>query len=361
MTAPTSRRQLTTGQWNRTLLHRQHLLERADEDAIDVLDRCVGLQAQEPRAPFFALASRVADFDPGELDALLTDREVVRMALLRSTIFLIDAEDARWIRPVAQPLLDTEVAIHERRLTSAVATDILADAAELLSGTALSGAELGRALASGHPDNDPSTMVSVVRCGLPLVQVPPRGLWRGSAAPTYQLFDDWVGPGEPAVVGDEARKDLIRLYLRGFGPATVKGIQSWAGLTRLGPLVAEMESDWELTELAGPDGERLFDLEGLDIIDAGTPAPVRLLAPFDNVLVAQTDRRRIADDDRYRSLATPNGRSPGFVLVDGRLAGSWLLDGGRVVVDMMAEPTRRQRSELTAEVERLQAFCDIER
>ncbi|NED62875.1 winged helix DNA-binding domain-containing protein, partial [Streptomyces sp. SID10244] len=78
--------------------------------------RCVGLQAQDPTAPFFGLWSRIDDFDPVELDGLLTDREVVRMALLRSTVFLIDAEDARWIRPIAQPLLDTEVAIHERRL-----------------------------------------------------------------------------------------------------------------------------------------------------------------------------------------------------------------------------------------------------
>ncbi|AZG46901.1 winged helix DNA-binding domain-containing protein [Gordonia insulae] len=349
---------ITTGQWNRTLLHRQHLLTRVDEDAIEVLDRCVGLQAQEPKAPFFGLWSRIKDFDPTELDELLTDREVVRIALLRSTIFLIDAEDARWLRPIAQPTLDTEVAIHERRLRGTRAHDVLAEATELLSGQAMSGAALGRELAQRHPDDIPSTLVAVARCGLPLVQIPPRGLWQGSAAPTYQLFDDWIGPGAPAVTGDEARKDLIRLYLRGFGPATVKGIQSWCGLTRLTSLVEEMESDWELVAMEGPAGEKLFDLDGLDIIDGDTPAPLRLIAPFDNVIVAQADRRRVADDDRYRSTITVNGRSPGFILVDGRLAGTWRLDHGRVVTDMMTDLASGDRRDLDSEVQRLQQFCD---
>ena len=89
-------------QWNRTLLQRQHLLERVDEDVLDVLDRCVGLQSQDPKVAFFGLWSRIADFDPADLDELMTGREVVRMALLRSTVFLMDAEDARWVRPLAQ-------------------------------------------------------------------------------------------------------------------------------------------------------------------------------------------------------------------------------------------------------------------
>lgn len=350
--------QITTGQWNRTLLHRQHLLQRVAEDAIEVLDRCVGLQAQDPRAPFFGFASRIADFVPQELDELLTGREVVRMAMLRSTIFLMDAEDARWVRPLVQPTLDAELATHARRLVGVRTAEVAADAAELLAGRSLSASELARALHDRHPETTPSNLVAVARCVLPLVQVPPRGLWRGSAAPTYQLFDDWAGVGEPAVTGDEACRDLIRLYLRGFGPSTVQGIQRWCGLTRLTPVVEKMEADWELVEMCGPDGERLFDLEGLDIIAADRPAPVRLLAPYDNVLVAQADRRRIADEDRVRRLRTPNGRSPGFVLIDGWLAGSWQIDDGRVGVDLMVEPTTDQSADLEVEVQLLQHFID---
>ena len=82
-----------------------------------------------------------------------------------------------------------------------------------------------RELAQRFPDEVPATLTRVVRCALALVQVPPRGLWSGSGKPTYSLFDDWAGPGEPALTGDDARAELVRLYLRGFGPATVAAIQ----------------------------------------------------------------------------------------------------------------------------------------
>ncbi|NMO04380.1 winged helix DNA-binding domain-containing protein [Gordonia sp. TBRC 11910] len=353
---------ISLGQWNRTLLHRQHLLTRIDDDAIEVIDRCVGLQSQDPRAAHYGLASRIVDYRPAELDGLLDSAEVVRMASLRSTVFLSDAEDARWIRALAQPRLDYEVeTAHRRRLTAADPTDIAAQAAEELAGQELSVRELGARLQKRWPDEPASTLSAVARCLLPLVQVPPRGLWAcGGGGPLrYQLFDDWVGPGDPAITGEEAVRDLIRLYLRGFGPATVKGVQTWAAMTGLKPHLEAMLADWELIAYVGPNGERLYDLDGLEIVDADRPAPARLVAPFDNVVAVQADRARIADPEVYRRTLTPNGRSPGFVLVDGRLAGIWSVpDGERVVVDYLTEVTQANGRDVDGEVTRLEALLN---
>lgn len=350
-------RPITLRQWNRTLLARQHLLDRVDEDAIEVLDRCVGMQSQDPRAAFFGLWSRVEGFEPSELDGLLTEREVVRIALLRSTVFLVDAEDARWIRPLAEPILRRELTeAHAPRLVGANPSQVLADAAELLTGRELGGADLGKQLAVRHPGENPATLTGIARCGLPLVQVPPRGLWRGRGTPTYRLFDEWVGPGEPAVSGDDARADLIRLYLRGFGPATVKAIQTWAGITRLGPLIEKLEADWELVRLTGPHGETLYDLDGLGLADPDAPAPARLVAPFDHVIGVSADRVRVADPELFRRTVTRNGRSPGFVFADGFLAGTWHLDGDDVRIEMLREITRAEQREVDAEVDRLREF-----
>ncbi len=174
--------EITLGQWNRTLLSRQHLLSRVDEDAVEVLDRCVGLQSQDPRAAFYGLWSRVADFDPAELDGLMLEREVVRMASLRSTVFLMDSEDARWVRPLAQAAMEGEVrSNHLRRLVDAVPDGIADHAEELLVDTALTARELGQKLAERWPNDSPSTLTAVARCMLSLVQVPPRGLWNGHA------------------------------------------------------------------------------------------------------------------------------------------------------------------------------------
>ena len=202
-------------QWNRTLLQRQHLLTRVAEDAIEVLDRCVGLQSQDPRAAFFGLWSRIADFDPLELDDLLTDREVVRMTLLRATIFLIDAEDARWIRPLAEPTLRRGLTdIHAQRLVDADPTQVVRSAAEILAGRELAVADLGSELVARHPAEDASTLTAIARCGLPLVQVPPRGLWRGLGAPTYRLFDEWAGPGVPV--------KAVKWLLMKHGPLVIR-------------------------------------------------------------------------------------------------------------------------------------------
>ncbi len=341
--------------WNRTLLSRQHLLTRVYEDAVEVIDRCVGLQSQDPRAAFYGLASRIADFDPNELDVLMLEREVVRMALLRGTVFLMDSQDARWVRPLAQTALEAEVRTHHLpKLIDAVPSDIAAHARDLLADAELSARALGVALARRWRDDAPSTLTAVARCTVPMVQVPPRGLWHGHATTTYRLFDEWVGSGEPAVVGDEARKDLIRLYLRGFGPATVTGIQTWSGLTRLRPLVEAMESDWELNRLCGPGGEELFDLDGLDIVGGGEPAPAVLVAPFDNVVTAQANRRRIVDDDVYARVVSPNGVLPGLGLVDGRVAATWSTDAGGVVdFEALTLLSTADTRALAAEAERL--------
>ncbi|MFT4043800.1 MAG: winged helix DNA-binding domain-containing protein [Gordonia sp. (in: high G+C Gram-positive bacteria)] len=347
---------VSAAQWNRTLLARQYLLERADEDAIEVIDRLVGLHSQNPSNAFFALWSRIEGFTPGELDDLLIGREVVRIELLRNTIFLIDGLDARWIRPLAQATIDAEAQVWRRRLNNADPAAVIADAAELLADGPLGDIELGGQLLLRHPGENPTTLMMLARYGLALVQVPPHGLWAGSTTPTYRLLDDWIGAGEPELVGDAAREELIRLYLRGYGPATLNAIEAWSGLSGLAPLVEKMERDWELIRLDGPGGRELFDLDGLGLAHPDTPAPVRLLAPDDHVIVAQGDGDRIAAAD-FRRTATANGRSPGFVLVDGRLAGRWrIMPSGAVDTELFARLSGTHRDQLDSELDRLARF-----
>lgn len=349
---------ITVEQWNRTLLARQHLLERIDEDVIEVLDRCVGLQAQDPRPPFIGLWSRIEGFDPAEYDDLLTEREIVRSVVLRGTLLVMDAVDARWMRALAQDRIAAITASNHKLPHGIDAREVVDAGREALSGTAIPARVLRDLLAQRWPSAPAADLMAVVRSGLHLVQVPPRGTWSGAGDPTLALLDDWIGPGEPVVADDEARRDLIRMYLRGFGPASIAGIQTWAGVAGLGGLVRAMEADWELARIDGPNGEELYDLEGLSIADGDEPAPVRLIAPFDHILVAQAaaDRIRIADPDLFAKTVTPNGRSPGFVLVDGRLGGTWKADGERIVVDYFIEPTPAQRREADEEAQRLAAF-----
>ena len=75
-------------------------------------------------------------------------------------------------------------------------------------------------------------------------------------------------------------------------------------------------------------GQTLYDIPDAPRPDADTPAPVRLVAPFDNVLLSHADRTRvISDEHRKRLFAGKNGVFPGTVLVDGFVAGTWELVG----------------------------------
>jgi len=350
---------ITLEQWNRTLLERQHLLERVDEDVVEVVDRIVGLQSQDPQAAFYGLACRVEGFDPADVDELLTERELVRITLQRGTVFLADGLDARWIRELMQPTLSSAVETnHGRRLVDVTSDEVTDHARDRLADGPLSAAALRASLAERWPDEPASDMAAVARLRLPVVQTPPRGLWKRSGGPTYALLDDWIGEGEPAVTGDEARRDLIRLYLRGFGPASVAAVQTWSGLTGLGPIMAAMEADWELVIYTGPGGETLYDLEGLPIIEGDVPAPIRCVAPYDNLIVANADRIRVADPDLYQALWTPNGQFPGFVLVDGRLAATWKPTKDGVALTELRDLASDERAGVDREVDVVRAMIE---
>lgn len=97
---------LTRRSLNRATLERQLLLSRAKVSAQDVVERLVGLQAQDPDPPYIGLWSRIAGFQLDDLTRLLHRRAVVRATLFRGTQHLVTADDYLWLRPLLQPMLD---------------------------------------------------------------------------------------------------------------------------------------------------------------------------------------------------------------------------------------------------------------
>ena len=79
---------------NRTLLARQHLLERAALSVSEMLEHLVGMQAQVPTSPYAGLWSRIDGFAADDLAQRVLDRRAVRTVLMRSTLHLVTvAED----------------------------------------------------------------------------------------------------------------------------------------------------------------------------------------------------------------------------------------------------------------------------
>ncbi|MDQ8043917.1 MAG: winged helix DNA-binding domain-containing protein [Solirubrobacteraceae bacterium] len=316
----TATRRLTLRELNRATLARQHLLERSTLEPLAMIEHLVGLQAQAPNPPFIGLWTRSAALDFDAVSQLVVDRRAVRILTMRGTVHLLSARDALGLQPHCTPVFDREFKSVRGKALAAHGIDreLVRDRAEaLLREQPYSARELSEVIMGEHPDWPEAVrehVAAVPRVSLPLVQIPPRGLWGESGVPTYQLIDDWLGEE----VSPMPMEDVVRRYLGAFGPATVRDLQQWCGLTRLKAVVEGIADELEVFE--GPGGERLYDLPDAPRPDGDAPAPVRILPEFDNLLVSHADRTRMISDERRKAMSTLNGMVPGTVLVDGVVA-----------------------------------------
>jgi hypothetical protein len=316
MTAPLLNRRAL----NRATLARQLLLERAPMAPYDAIHHLVGLQAQTPQTWYLTLWSRLADFDPESVGTLLVDRRVVRLPLMRSTIHLVTDDDALMLRPFAQPSIDRSLrGTFGRQLVGIDLAELEVAARELLDGTPRTPSELTRVLAARWPEPDALTLSNAVRAVVPLVQVPPRGVWRQSGAVRLAPLDAWLDRPLPDAV--DAGTVVLR-YLAAFGPASVMDVQAWSGVRQLRSAMEELRP--QLLAFRDESGRELFDLPGAPRPDPATPAPVRFLADFDNLLLGHADRSRfIGASEREALTYRQEGPIPGTLLVDGFAAGAW--------------------------------------
>ncbi|MGW4478196.1 winged helix DNA-binding domain-containing protein [Rhodococcus triatomae] len=342
----------------RATLARQHLLERTDQPAVEVTRHLYGLQAQSPTAPYFALWARLSGFGAEQLSRLIEDRSVVRIVTMRGTVHAVTAEDALELRPWTQPIMDRDLRTntqHAKALADLDRQSLESWARARLEASPSTLAALRPALAERWPDRDPASLAHAVRDVLPLVQVPPRGLWGRSGQPVCTTLEHWTGS---ALTEPDPERIVLR-YLAAHGPATVADAQAWSGLTRLGEVFDRLRD--RLRIFGGPGGAELFDLPDAPRPGRDVPAPVRILAPFDSVLLSHADRSRVIDDEHRRVLFTVNGIVKPALLVDGEVAGHVAVSVGRA--GAVAEVTgfrplaKRVLSEVEAEARRLLEFA----
>jgi hypothetical protein len=313
------------------------------------------MQAQIPHSPYVGLWSRVEGFEPEHLSSLLTERRVVRIALMRSTIHLVTAADCFALRPVVQPAIDREIVNNKAWSPGLEGVDFaeLWEAARaLLDASAMTPAALGQALAERWPAHHPASLAHAARTLLPLVQVPPRGLWGRSGQTKLTTAQAWLGrEAGPGLT----REELILRYLAAFGPASVADVQSWSGLQALrGPMDALRP---RLVTFRDERSRELFDLPEGPRPGEGVPAPVRFLPEYDNLLLSHSDRSRIIAEQHRAHVVRDFGAR--FFLVDGFVAGRWKPDIGKTAATLtidLFESGAAARAEVAAEAERLAAF-----
>lgn len=307
----------------RATLERQLLLRRSEMTAKEAVAHLVGLQAQNTSPPYYQLLARLEGFDPAELAALMESREVVRIVTLRSTIHTHTADDALTLRPLVQEARDRELRLFRTRLVGVDLARLRDLSREFVQEEPRTPKEIRERLLTEWPDADPPALSTAARCLLPLVQVTPRGVWGCGGAVRLTTAEHWLGrPAEPAPAPDAT----VLRYLAAFGPASVRDMQAWAGLTRLREVFDRLRP--RLVTFRDEHGVELFDLPDAPRPDEDTPAPPRFLPEFDNVLLGHADRTRVIPP-RFKGRNGVGNQAYGTVLADGFLAALWRLEEGR--------------------------------
>lgn len=354
-------RTLSLRQLNRATLARQMLLAREDVTPLRAIERLVGMQAQWPRPPFLGLWSRVEGFRRDALTKLLVDRKVVRATFLRGTLHLASARDFVALRPAVQPVLGAGMRTILKALGARVDPERLTrKAREILAAGPLTFEEVRERLKRTDPGANERALGFAVRMLLPLVQVPVgrEEPWAFPANARFALAEEWLGK---AIRTDHpAPPDaLVLRYLAAYGPAGVADVQAWSGLPRLRDTLEALRP--RLVAFRDEGGRELFDLPDAPRPDPDVPAPVRLIADYDNLITTRHDERFVAKGHRSK-VFLPGLRVAATVLVDGFVAGTWRLDRNKDVATLSVEPfaalPARARRELVAEGEALLRFAE---
>ncbi|MFD0355691.1 winged helix DNA-binding domain-containing protein [Streptomyces sp. NPDC127110] len=356
---------LDTRALNRATLARQLLLSRAEMSPEDAVAHLLGLQAQNVKPPYFQLHARLAGFRPEALGRLMEERKVVRMVTMRSTIHTHTVRDALVLRPLVQGARDREVGYFRKGLVGVDLERLAHRARAFVEAEPRTMGEIREDLLREWPSADPQSLAVAARCLLPLVQVTPRGVWGRSGQVRLTSLECWVGGDAAGGGAGEGIDDVVLRYLGAFGPASVKDMQTWAGLTRLREAFERLRP--RLVTFRDENGVELFDLPDAPRPDAGTPAPPRFLPEYDNLLLSHADRSRVIPPEAKGRSWTGN-QAHCTLLVDGFLAGLWRIDGTgdtrgtrdtgerpRLTVELFGTQSRARKDEIAAEGEALLA------
>jgi hypothetical protein len=335
------------------------LLGRERVAVQDALERLVAMQAQVPRPPFVGLWTRLERFEREDLLALLRTRAVVRGTALRGTIHLMTSADFVELRGAMQPALTRGMqAILQNRAMALDVNALVAEGRAFFAGAPATFDALRKELQRRYPKGDERAMAYAVRVHLPLVQVPTDVRWGFPGSADFAVADSWLG--REVATTEAPPHALVRRYLAAFGPATPGDAQVWSALSGLRSVFEELRPS--LVTFRDERKRELFDLPDAPRPPEDTPAPVRFLPDYDNVLLSHEDRTRIIADEHRPMVFTKNLTVAPTFLVDGFVAGSWKVERKKKTASLTLSPfgklTRKTKEELEHEGEALLSFVE---
>lgn len=289
-------------------------------DVASTVRHLLAVQAQDHYASLWALGLRTAGITEAEVERAVADRHIVRSWPMRGTLHLLAAEDLRWMLALlASRVVDLDRKRIERdhgldARTLGKYSDVIQRLLE--GGKVMTRPALYEALAAQGITTEGSRGLQILgylsHVGL-LCQGPREG-----KQSTFVLLEEWLLP-QPARDRDDALGELARRYVAGHGPATVRDLAWWSGLT-----LRDAQCAWDLARA----DFSTFTHDGIEYafldrdIDVARPATY-LLPAFDEYLVGFADRGQMIDAANMRRVIGANGLFNPTVVINGRVAATW--------------------------------------
>jgi Winged helix DNA-binding domain len=373
-----------TDQERRTRLATRHALHPAYRvsDPVDVARAMTVLHATEAASVYLSVAARTDGVVPADVDrALYDDRSLVKQLAMRRTLFAFPAD----LLPAALGSASARVAQEQRRLVSrdaerhGVADDGQAwlEAARHAVLARLAGSEplSARRLREELPELSGTVTVSPDKRYGGTFQLAPRvltllgaeghltrgpnaGHWRLSR-PTWTLTADWLGGAVRPTGAREGYAELVRRWLRTFGPGTVEDLQWWLGSTKAAVRQALVDVAAVTVSL---DGGHLGWVLPHDVAPVAEVGPWAALLPtLDPTTMGWRGRTFYLDDAHVPFLFDTNGNAGTTAWWDGRVVGAWVQDPDGVVQVVPAPGTdlgEEARRALEGQASRLTQWLD---
>ena len=328
------------------------LLERQRLDPSEAIRLLTPLQGQDSAAPYVALAARLEGFELGQLEQALDSAAVVKTTIMRMTLHLVAGADYPTYHQLTR---QTRVRKWRKDYTHLDEEKVVAELGAWLREPRTNNDIRERVNRyHGVPTDHEWYAIMFARNLLPLVQLPPAGFWRERRRPQF------VVDPRPLPDPDDAATFVLERYLGAFGPASKRDAAAWAGVAQ-----RDFAAAWERLPTVSYRDENaveLLDLPDRPLPPASTRLPVRLLARWDQALLAYDDRERIIPSELGPRKITLSGDQA--VTVDGRVAAIWKLQrrarGATVEVEPLLEIPSRARSAIRSEAKRTARFMEPE-
>ncbi len=288
------------------------------------------IQAQDYAGAKWALANRLKKPVESEIDKALNDGEILRTHVLRPTWHFVSPKDIRWMLQLTEPRISAFCAKHFRdlQLDNSIlrrSNNVIARALE--DGRHLTKKEIGDALRQARIETEELRLTFII-IRAELDQLICNGARRGKQF-TYALLDQRA-PNSKRLDKDEALAELAKRYFTSRGPATVRDLSWWSGLSHVDARRATENIKSQMSLEVVNEQTYFFMPSGKNPVKGSR---VHLLPPWDEYTVAYKDRSLVIDPEFEKEAG--HGIFNSNIVVNGYLKGSWRreLKGNRLVFE----------------------------